>query len=134
MQGPIERRAPKRIWKLAPPRPGAAAPLDPGWGRLRPQTPEKLRGGSVGRKGRGPLPGMQREQGVLLQGLRMARPWKPAWFEFKESVNCSKEPLRSLAPYGKKEIDLQVDISKYESIRRSFPFVSTVASERTMLI
>ena len=60
MQGPIERRAPKRIWKLAPPRPGAAAPLDPGWGRLRPQTPEKLRGGSVGRKGRGPLPGMQR--------------------------------------------------------------------------
>ena len=44
MQGPIERGAPKRLWKLAPPRPGAAAPLDPGWGRLRPQTPEKLRG------------------------------------------------------------------------------------------
>ena len=68
MQGPIERGAPKRLLKLAPPRPGAAAPLDPGWGRLRPQTPEKLRGGSVGRKGRGPLPGCKGSKGCFSKG------------------------------------------------------------------
>ena len=48
--------------------PGAAAPLDPGWGRLRPQTPEKLRGGSVGRKGRGPLPGCKGSKGCFSKG------------------------------------------------------------------
>ncbi len=68
MQGPIERRAPKRLWKLAPPRPGAAAPLDPGWGRLRPQTPEKLRSGSGKRKGRGPLPGCEGCKGCFSKG------------------------------------------------------------------
>ena len=68
MQGPIERRAPKRLWKLAPPRPGAAAPLDPGWGRLRPQTPEKLRSGSGKRKGCGPLPGCKGCKGCFSKG------------------------------------------------------------------
>ena len=68
MQGPIERGAPKRIWKLAPPRPGAAAPLDPGWGRLRPQTPEKLRDGSVEWKGCGPLPGCEGCKGCFSKG------------------------------------------------------------------
>ena len=56
---------------------GRPRPWTPGWGRLRPQTPEKLRRGSGERKGSGPRPGWQREQGALLQGLRMARPWKP---------------------------------------------------------
>ena len=56
---------------------GRPRPWTPGWGRLRPQTPEKLRRGSGERKGSGPRPGWQREQGALLQGRRMARPWKP---------------------------------------------------------
>ena len=74
MQGPIERRAPKRIWKLAPPRPGAAAPLDPGWGRLRPQTPEKLRSGRVKRKGCGPLPGCKAREGCFSKGCESLGP------------------------------------------------------------
>ena len=44
--------------------PGAAAPLDPGWGRLRPQTPEKLRSGRVKRKGVGLSRDAKRERGA----------------------------------------------------------------------
>ena len=53
---------------LAPPRPGAAAPLDPGWGRLRPQTPEKLRCGRVKWKGCGLLPGCKAREGCFSKG------------------------------------------------------------------
>ena len=44
--------------------PGAAAPLDPGWGRLRPQTPEKLRSVSGERKGVGLSRDAKRERGA----------------------------------------------------------------------
>ena len=55
--------------------PGTAAPLDPGCGRLRPQTPEKLRSGRAWAS-----PGMRSEKGALLQGRRLGRPFGVWWF------------------------------------------------------